>query len=139
MIGQNNHLIHSIWQLLHITYGIVPIVAGIDKFTHFLVDWEKYLHPAIAGMFPDPHTFMIIVGVIEIIAGILVLAKPLVGGYVVMGWLIAISLQLIAAGNYYDVAVRDIVMACGAYSLARLSAVVQPQTAKVKTTVTEPT
>ena len=67
------------------------------------------------------HTFMMIVGVIEIIAGISVLAKPAIGGYIVAAWLAVISLTLLASGNYLDVAVRDLVMAIGAFSLARIA------------------
>lgn len=108
--------------LLKLTFGIVPIVAGFDKFTNLLTNWEKYIHPAIAGMLPfSPHTFMMIVGVIEIIAGVMVLVKPAIGGYIVAAWLAVIALTLLASGNYLDVAVRDFVMAIGAFSLARLA------------------
>jgi uncharacterized membrane protein HdeD (DUF308 family) len=69
-------------------------------------------------------TFMMIVGVIEIIAGIIVLAKPTVGGYIVMIWLICIALNLISSGRYLDIAVRDLVMAIGAFSPARLATIV---------------
>lgn len=111
--------------VLKITFSAVPVVAGLDKFTDLLVDWDMYLHPGIASMLPfSGHTFMQIVGVIEIIAGILVFAKPAMGGWVVMTWLICIALTLIASGNYLDVAVRDLVMSVGAMSLARLSKVV---------------
>lgn len=115
-------IIKPVFNTLKATYGIVPIVAGADKFTDILTHWENYLHPGIAAMLPfAPHTFMMIVGVIEIIAGILVLAKPAVGGYIVAAWLTLIALTLLASGNYLDVAVRDLVMAIGAFSLARLS------------------
>jgi hypothetical protein len=111
--------------VLKITFSVVPVVAGLDKFTDLLVNWDMYLHPGIASMLPfSVYTFMQIVGVIEIIAGILVFAKPAIGGWVVMAWLICIALTLIASGNYLDVAVRDIVMSIGAMSLARLSKVV---------------
>lgn len=124
-ITTSNQIVGSVWMVLRITFGIVPIVAGIDKFTHLLVDWDMYLNPQIASMLPfSAHTFMQIVGVIEIIAGILVLAKPSIGGWVVMAWLICIALTLIASGKYVDVAVRDLVMSIGAMSLARLSRVV---------------
>jgi uncharacterized membrane protein YphA (DoxX/SURF4 family) len=111
-------------QLMRYTYGLVPIVAGLDKFTNFLTDWKNYIAPSIANMLPfSASTFMSIVGVIEIIAGIIVLLRPRIGGYIVMAWLILIALNLIISGHYYDVAVRDLVMAVGAYSLARLSVV----------------
>ncbi len=108
--------------LLKLTFGIVPIVAGFDKFINLLTNWEKYIHPGIAGMLPfSPHTFMMIVGVIEIIAGVMVLVKPAIGGYIVAAWLAVIALTLLASGNYLDIAVRDLVMAIGAFSLARLA------------------
>jgi len=124
-ITNSNQTVRSVWMVLKITFSVVPVVAGLDKFTDLLVNWDMYLHPGIASMLPfSVHTFMQIVGVIEIIAGILVFAKPAIGGWVVMAWLICIALTLIASGNYLDVAVRDIVMSIGAMSLARLSKVV---------------
>jgi hypothetical protein len=111
--------------LLKLTFSIVPIVAGLDKFTNLLTHWENYIHPGIAGMIPfAPHTFMMIVGVIEIIAGIIVIAKPAIGGYIVAAWLALIALTLLSSGNYLDVAVRDLVMAIGAFSLARIAKIV---------------
>ena len=118
----SNQIVRSVWSVLKITFTIVPIVAGLDKFTDLLTNWDLYLHPGIASMLPfSVHVFMQIVGVIEIIAGVLVLAKPAIGGWVVMAWLICIALTLIASGKYLDVAVRDLVMSIGAMSLARLS------------------
>jgi len=122
------HEANKVQQVMRYTYGLVPIVAGADKFTNLLTNWEQYLNPQIVKMLPvSASTFMSIVGVIEIIAGLLVLIRPRIGAWVVMAWLIAIALQLIVGQNYYDVAVRDLVMAVGAFSLARLSAVVEPQ------------
>jgi len=104
------------------TFGIVAIVAGIDKFTNFLTDWSNYIHPAVSEMLPfSEHTFMMAVGVIEVAAGLLVLVRPAIGGYVVAAWLTLIALTLLASGNYLDVAVRDLVMAVGAFSLAQLA------------------
>lgn len=114
-----------IQNLLRFTYGLVPIVAGLDKFTNLLVDWKTYLNPHLAGMLPmGPVVFMYIVGVIEIAAGILTLAKPRLGAYVVMAWLILIALNLISMGVHFDIAVRDLVMSIGAFSLAQLSIVI---------------
>ena len=108
--------------LLKWTYGLVPIVAGADKFMHILTDWDKYLAPAIANMLPvSTGSFMSVVGVIEIIAGILVLVKPKIGSLVVALWLIGIAFNLLLTGQYFDVAVRDVVMAIGAFSLYMLS------------------
>jgi uncharacterized membrane protein YphA (DoxX/SURF4 family) len=107
--------------LLRWTYGLVPIVAGADKFMHLLTDWDKYLAPAIANVLPmQPHSFMNIVGIIEIVAGILVLVKPKIGSLVVGLWLIGIAINLLLTGQYYDIAVRDTVMAIGAFSLCML-------------------
>ena len=112
----------NVQKILQYTYGIVPIVAGLDKFTNLLTRWENYLSPSIINMLPfSAVTFMHVVGIIEIAAGILVVLRPRIGGYVVMAWLIAIALTLIFGGHYFDVAVRDIVMAIGAYCMAKLS------------------
>jgi len=114
----------KVYPLLKYTYGLVPIIAGADKFTNLLTDWKKYLSSSITNMLPfDAGTFMAIVGIIEIIAGILVLVRPRIGAWVVTGWLLAIALSLILGGHYFDVAVRDVVMAVGAYTLAKLSVV----------------
>jgi hypothetical protein len=124
-ITNANATVKSVQTVLRFTFGLVPIIAGLDKFTDLLTNWDMYLHPGIAQMLPfSAHTFMQIVGVIEIIAGVIVLIRPIIGGYVVMAWLICIALQLIASGKYFDVAVRDLVMSIGAMSLARLSKVV---------------
>lgn len=106
---------------LRLTYGIVPIVAGLDKFTNILTRWVNYLG-SNASLIPfDGSVFMKIVGVIEIIAGVIVLLRPRTGAYIVMAWLICIALSLIVSGNYFDVAVRDLVMAMGAFTLAQLT------------------
>lgn len=112
---------HTAYWALRLTYGLVPIVAGLDKFTNLLTDWTQYLSPMMKGLLPvAPHTFMMIVGVIEIAAGALVLSKfSRIGAYVVAAWLVSIALNLLMTGHY-DVAVRDVVMAIGAFSLAKL-------------------
>lgn len=115
---------------LRLSYGIVPIVAGLDKFTNLLTNWSDYLSSNISSALPfAPATFMKVVGIIEIIAGLIVLVRPLIGAYIVMAWLICIALQLIIGGHYFDVAVRDLVMAIGAYTLAQLSRVEEPRLA----------
>ena len=115
----NESLVRNI---LHYTFAIVPIVAGLDKFTNILTDWTQYVSEPLANLLPlEPSTFMMMVGVIEIIAGILVFIKPRIGAYVVSAWLVGIALSLILTWTYVDVAVRDLVMAIGAFSLAKLS------------------
>jgi len=112
----------SAQKILKYTYGLVPIVAGLDKFTNLLTNWEDYLSEPVLSILPfSAGTFMVIVGIIEIVAGVLVLLRPRIGAYVVMVWLIAIALTLVLGGKYFDVAVRDLVMAVGAFVLAKLS------------------
>lgn len=108
--------------ILKWTYGLVPIVAGVDKFLHLLTDWNKYLAPPIARLLPvSPEVFMNLVGIVEILAGVLVLIKPRIGSLVVSLWLLGIVLNLLVGGTYLDVAVRDAVMAIGAFSLYLLT------------------
>ena len=117
----NNNL-KTTHTILKLTFGLVPIVAGADKFTNILTNWETYINPTILNILPfSGHVFMMIVGVIEIAAGVLVLVKPGKGAYVVSAWLILIAVSLLAGGKYLDVAVRDLVMAIGAFSLAKIS------------------
>ena len=114
---------NTAWWALRLTYGLVPIVAGLDKFTNLLTDWAQYLSPVAMQAIPvSATTFMYVVGVIEIIAGLLVLTPRLmrIGAYVVSAWLLAIAVNLVLA-RFYDIAVRDVVMAIGAFALAKLS------------------
>ena len=108
--------------LLKFTFAIVPVVAGIDKFSNLLTNWEAYVSPSIAAMLPfSAAAFMMIVGVVEIIAGLLVFLKPSVGGLIVAAWLVLIAINLLLSGSYFDVAVRDLVMAVAAFSMAKLA------------------
>ena len=124
MESKNATPLTSTFNLLKFTFVIVPIVAGVDKFTNLLTDWAQYLNPSMAELLPFSGTaFMMIVGVIEIIAGIIVWRKPDIGGYIVAAWLTAIALTLLLGGQYLDVAVRDLVMAISAILMARLAKV----------------
>jgi uncharacterized membrane protein YphA (DoxX/SURF4 family) len=111
-----------VWRTLRVVFGLVPIVAGLDKFTNLLVDWQKYLAPPFARIVP-PHGFMLLVGIIEIVAGIGVLFTPWtrIFATIVGLWLLGIALDLVI-GGFYDIAVRDAVMAISAFCLARLTA-----------------
>lgn len=122
-VSNEAHVVQTVFMTLKVLFVAVPIVAGLDKFTNLLVHWETYLNPLVLGVVPvSAATFMHVVGVIEIIAGIIVAVRPRVGGFIVMAWLLAIALQLIVMGRFFDIAVRDIVMALGgALTLARLS------------------
>jgi uncharacterized membrane protein YphA (DoxX/SURF4 family) len=120
-----NYTLNSVYTILRLTFGLVPIVAGLDKFTNLLTHWEDYLNPVVLNLLPvDGHMFMMIVGIIEIIAGIIVLSKPSVGAYIVMIWLICIVLNLITSGRFFDVAVRDLAMAISSFCLAKIAQVV---------------
>lgn len=113
------------WWLLRLTYGLVPIIAGFDKFTNLLTDWTQYLSPLATKVLPlEASTFMHVVGVVEIVAGIVVLTKfTRFGAYLVAVWLVGIALNLLTTGAYFDIAVRDLVMSFGAYTLGRLTEV----------------
>jgi hypothetical protein len=103
-------------------------LAGLDKFFNILTDWSAYVSPLAEGLLPvTVPVFLGLVGVIEMLVGIAVLTKwTRVGSYVAMVWLLAISLNLILIGRFFDVAVRDVAMAIGAYTLARLTEARQP-------------
>ncbi len=125
MEKKSNPTLNQVYVLLKYTFVIVPIVAGADKFTNLLTDWPQYLNPDMAGMLPFSGTvFMMIVGVIEIIAGIIVLKNPYIGGVIVAAWLTLIALTLLIGFHYADVAVRDLVMAIAAFSMAKISRIV---------------
>jgi uncharacterized membrane protein YphA (DoxX/SURF4 family) len=126
-------VIDSVWWTLRMSFGLVPLLAGLDKFFNVMVHWPKYVAPALAGVLPTtPQHFMYLVGVIEIVAGLAMLLTPWTKlfAYVVAAWLIGIALNLLG-GGFYDIAVRDLVMAVTAISLARLTDVVHvPSTAR---------
>lgn len=111
------------FRALWLLYGVVPIVAGADKFVGLLANWEGYIAPVIRDALPvSPTTFMYAVGVVEIVAGILVFAIPRVGAWVVTAWLLSIAGNLLIGGHFLDVAVRDVGLAVGAGVLGRLAA-----------------
>lgn len=113
------------YHILRAGFTAVPIVAGVDKFFNALVNWEAYLAPPITNQLSSmgiaPSTFMLVVGAIEIIAGLGVLLKPKFFGYVVCAWLAAIATNLFIGGVYFDIALRDIGLALGAFVLSRLA------------------
>jgi uncharacterized membrane protein YphA (DoxX/SURF4 family) len=113
---------HQAFQILRLGFTVAPIIAGLDKFLQILTNWDKYVAPAVpATLGIAPHTFMMIVGVIEIAAGLLVAVKPRFGGYLVSAWLVGIIVNLLLVGGYLDVALRDLGLAMGAFALARLA------------------
>jgi len=110
------------YRILHVGFVVAPLVAGFDKFFHLLVNWDMYLAPAIANLSPiSGHNFMLMVGVIEIIAGLLVAVKPRIGAWVVAAWLWSIIIDLLLVPGFYDIALRDFGLSLGALALAQLS------------------
>jgi uncharacterized membrane protein YphA (DoxX/SURF4 family) len=108
------------YRLLRVAFVVAPIVLGADKFFNYLTQWPKFLAPIVANRVP-PETFMRVVGVIEIAAGILVLLRPRIGAWVVAAWLFAIIVDLLLIPGYYDIVVRDVGLMLGAVALAKLS------------------
>jgi uncharacterized membrane protein YphA (DoxX/SURF4 family) len=108
---------------LRLTFGLIPIVAGLDKFTNLLTNWEMYLSPIAVRLLPvSPHAFMMAVGVIEVIVGIGVLTgHARVFGWIAAAWLLGIALNLLTTGHFLDVAARDVALAVSAFVLAQLA------------------
>jgi len=113
---------YQAYVVLYTGFVALPIVAGLDKFFHLLVNWDQYLAPVVTQVLPvTAHQFMLVVGVIEIIAGLLVAFKPQLGAYVVALWLWGIIVNLLLVPGFYDIALRDFGLSLGALALARLS------------------
>ena len=110
------------YRILHFGFTVAPILAGLDKFFHLLVNWDQYLPGMVANISPiPPHTLMLVVGVIEIVAGIGVALKPRIFAYVVAAWLAVIIINLLLIPGYFDIALRDFGLLLGALALGRLS------------------
>ena len=124
--------IHSAYWALRVAFGVVPIVAGLDKFANLLVDWRIYMSPLFERLIPmSPTTFMHLVGVVEIVVGLAVLTSfTRLGAYAAAVWLACIAVNILTSGHHLDVAVRDLVMALGAYTLARLEEVREREPAR---------
>src|SRR5690348_17183508 len=113
---------YQAYRILQFAFVVAPIIAGLDKFFHLLVNWDQYLPAVVANMSPiPPHTLMLIVGVIEIVAGIGVALKPRIFAYVVAAWLAVIIINLLMIPGYFDVALRDLGLLLGALALGALS------------------
>lgn len=117
------------WWALRIGVGLGPIIAGVDKYFNKLTDWSMYLSPLATKVVPvSANTFMHVVGVVEIIAGLIVLSRwTKIGSYIVMAWLLCIAANLLTMGMFYDLAVRDVEIAVGAFVLSQLTAVREQQ------------
>jgi uncharacterized membrane protein YphA (DoxX/SURF4 family) len=115
---------------LRLVFGLIPIVAGLDKFFNLITFWPEYVAPQALEVLPvDAQTFMYGVGVVEVIAGLLVLSPAVrFGAYLVGAWLLAVAANLVL-GGFYDVAARDVGLAVGAFALGQLAAVYRPYVA----------
>jgi uncharacterized membrane protein YphA (DoxX/SURF4 family) len=116
---REGHLDDAYWGL-RLALGSTAFLAGLDKFTNLLTNWEKYLAPQVREKLPvSGRTFMYGVGVIEMLVGLGILtAKPKLASYTASAWLLSIAAELVLNGDY-DIAVRDVNMAIAAYALAR--------------------
>ena len=114
---------YQAYQILRFGFTVAPIVAGLDKFFHLLVNWDQYLPATVNTMTGGHgHQLMLVAGVIEIVAGLGVAFKPRLFAYVVSAWLLLIIVNLLMIPGYFDVALRDLGLSLGALALARLSA-----------------
>jgi hypothetical protein len=112
--------------LLRIGFTVAPILFGLDKFAHVLVDWDRYVAPELVDLLSiDAHDLMYAVGAIEIVAGLIVALRPRFGGYLVAAWLGGIIVNLLLQADYYDIALRDFGLLLGALTLARLAVAVE--------------
>jgi uncharacterized membrane protein YphA (DoxX/SURF4 family) len=115
---------YQAYQILHLAFVVAPVIAGLDKFFHLLADWDAYVAPVfqkILGGTDGAHVFMLVVGVVEIGAGLVVALKPRIGAYVVAAWLVAIIVNLLASGHFFDIALRDLGLCLAALALGRLA------------------
>jgi len=113
------------WRVLRIGLGLGPFLAGLDKYFNLLTNWTGYISPMALKILPvSGQTFMHIVGIIEMVVGLAILTKwTRLGAYVASAWLIAIAINLVSTGMFFDVAVRDVEMALAAFVLARMTEV----------------
>ncbi len=108
--------------LLRTAFTVAPILFGLDKFAHWLVDWDRYLAPEVVDALPGTaHELMYVVGAIEVVAGLVVAVRPRFGGYLVAAWLGGIIVNLLLQADFYDIALRDFGLLVGALALARLA------------------
>src|SRR5213080_5351983 len=111
---------YQAYRILHFGFTVAPILAGLDKFFHLLVNWDQYLPGVVANASPIPaHTLMLVVGVIEVVAGIGVWFKPKIFAYIVAVWLVVIIINLLLIPGYFDIALRDFGLFLAALALAR--------------------
>jgi hypothetical protein len=113
----------SAWQSLRLAFFLGPFLAGLDKFFHFLTDWDKYLSPIATHILGNlSHPFMLVAGVIEMIVGLMIVTRwTRIGSYIASLWLLLIAINLLTTGQYFDIALRDVGLSLSAFGLARLT------------------
>lgn len=111
------------WWSLRLAFFLGPFLAGLDKFFHVLTNWDKYLSPIARNVLGSySHPFMLVVGVVEMIVGLMVITRwPRLGAYIASIWLLLIAINLVTTGQYFDIALRDIGLCLSAFGLAKLS------------------
>jgi len=126
------------WWALRVGLGVGPVITGLDKYFNKLTDWSMYLSPLATKVVPVSATaFMHVVGGVEIIAGLIVLSRwTKIGSFIVMLWLLGIAMSLVTTGMFYDLAMRDVEIALGAFVLWQLSLAREQWAARVS--VAEP-
>lgn len=135
--------LNGAWWALRIGLGVGPFLAGLDKFTNILTNWEMYLSPMVERMLPvSGSMFMRSIGIVEMVVGLAILTRwTKIGSYIAAAWLLLIAINLVTTGNFYDLAVRDVEIAIGAFALARLTEVkeagLQRNSSTVKTRLVE--
>lgn len=119
----NSKKFNATWYLLLVTYAITTIVIGLDKcFGWWLVDWAQYVSPMIMAYIPlSVVNFVIVTGVIEIVAGIVLFIRPRFGAYLVVAWMLLVVIDLLSMNKYYDIIARDVVIGIGALAFAWLT------------------
>lgn len=122
MDRSDDRKIAQAWLTLRLVFGVVPIVAGLDKFLNLLTNWEQYLSPLAVRLSPlGGPALMRVVGVVEIAVGVLILTRwTRLGAYVASVWLLLIAVNLLTTGRFFDVAARDVALALASFALARL-------------------
>ncbi|HEY2860138.1 MAG TPA: hypothetical protein VGJ21_17095 [Terracidiphilus sp.] len=133
-MSSNRRLDHA-WWTLRIGLGLAPLLSGVDKYFNLLANWDMYLNPLIPRLLHvTPDMFMHLTGPIEFAAGILMFTRyTRYAAYIVMAWMWAIALSLIAQGQFLDVAVRDVLISLGAFALAKLTEVRETAHAEERT------
>jgi len=131
-----NTELKSAWWALKWAFFLGPFLAGLDKFFHLLVNWDKYLSSTAQHVLGNySHPFMLAVGVVEMLVGLMVISPRWTrwGAYIASLWLLLIAINLVMTGQYYDIALRDIGLCLSAFGLAKLTEGLQAASATLPT------